>query len=311
MKTENLIELIKKSRPNIKDSTIKMYVGNLNKLKKIFESDDYGFLKNIDKVKEKLSERHFTTQRNYYNSIIILLMAQDKDKKLIEEYNTIRDELNAKYLENQQNGVISAKQKDSFISIDELKKFVDKIRIDLDIPKLKKKDTIPEKEKKLLMVYVILSILIENPMRNDLSQMKIIGKKGYNSLSDKQKQDTNYLVIEKGSLKFILNDYKTSKKYKEKIITISKPLEKIIRMYMRINKLGTGDTLFPISRNGISQLLIKTSKKYIGKNISTTIIRKIVASDLLKDVKEIESKLSNKMGTDIDTIKSVYVKTED
>ena len=311
MKTENLIELIKKSRPNIKDSTIKMYVGNLNKLKNIFESDDYGFLKDIDKVKEKLSERHFTTQRNYYNSIIILLMAQDKDKKLIEKYNNIRDELNAKYLENQQNGVISAKQKDSFISIDELRKFVDMIRIDLNIPKLKKKDTIPEKDKKLLMVYVILSILIENPMRNDLSQMKIIGKKGYNSLSDKEKQDTNYLVIEKGSLKFILNDYKTSKKYKEKIISISKPLEKIIRMYMRINKLGNGDTLFPISRNGISQLLIKTSKKYIGKNISTTIIRKIVASDLLKDVKAIEKKLSNKMGTDIDTIKSVYVKTED
>lgn len=310
MKTENLIELIKKSRPNIKDSTIKMYVGNLNKLKNIFESDDYGFLKDIDKVKEKLSERHFTTQRNYYNSIIILLMAQDKDKKLIEKYNNVRDELNAKYLENQQNGVISAKQKDSFISIDELRKFVDMIRIDLDIPKLKKKDTIPEKDKKLLMVYVILSILIENPMRNDLSQMKIIGKKGYNSLSDKEKQDTNYLVIEKGSLKFLLNDYKTSKKYKEKIISISKPLEKIIRMYMRINKLGNGDTLFPISRNGISQLLIKTSKKYIGKNISTTIIRKIVASDLLKDVKAIEKKLSNKMGTDIDTIKSVYVKTE-
>ena len=37
MKTENLIELIKKSRPNIKDSTIKMYVGNLNKLKTIFD----------------------------------------------------------------------------------------------------------------------------------------------------------------------------------------------------------------------------------------------------------------------------------
>jgi len=311
MKTENLIELIKKARPNIKDSTIKMYVGNLNKLKNIFESDDYGFLKDIDKVKEKLSERHFTTQRNYYNSIIILLMAQDKDKKLIEKYNNVRDELNAKYLENQQNGVISAKQKDSFISIDELRKFVDMIRIDLDIPKLKKKDTIPEKDKKLLMVYVILSVLIENPMRNDLSQMKIIGKKGYNSLSDKEKQDTNYLVIEKGSLKFLLNDYKTSKKYKEKIINISKPLEKIIRMYMRINKLGNGDTLFPISRNGISQLLIKTSKKYINKNISTTIIRKIVASDLLKDVKAIEKKLSNKMGTDIDTIKSVYVKTED
>ena len=312
MKTENLVALIKKSRPNIKDSTIKMYVGNLNKLKNIFESDDYGFLKDIDKVKEKLSERHFTTQRNYYNSIIILLMAQDKDKKLIEKYNTIRDQLNAKYLENQSSGVISDKQKDSFISMDELRAFVEKIRVDLNIPKLKKQDTIPEKEKKLLMVYVILSILIENPMRNDLSQMKIIvGKKGYNNLSDTDKKDSNYLVVEKNNAKFILNDYKTSKKYAEKIINISKPLEKIIRMYMRINKLGNGDILFPISRNGISQLLIKTSKKYINKNISTTIIRKIVASHLLKDVKEIEQKLSNKMGTDIATIKSVYVKKED
>ena len=79
-------------------------------------------------------------------------------------------------------------------------------------------------------------------------------------------------------------------------------------MYMRINKLGVGDTLFPLSRNSISQLLIKTSKKYINKNISTTIIRKIVASDLLKDVKEIEKKLSNKMGTDIETIKMYMLK---
>tara|TARA_R110000764_G_scaffold5211_11_gene20907 strand:+ start:335 stop:1270 length:936 start_codon:yes stop_codon:yes gene_type:complete len=309
MKIENLTEKIKEARPNIKDSTIKMYVGNLNKLKKIFEKTDFGFLKDFGEVKEKLNEKHFTTQRNYYNSIIILLMAMKEDKELIDKYNTIRDELNSKYLENQKSGVISLKQKNSFITIDELKGFIENIRKDLNIPKLKKSKEIPEKDKKLLMVYVILSILIENPMRNDLSSMKIIGKKGYNNLTDKEKEDNNYLVIEKGLLKFILNSYKTSKKYKEKIINISKPLEKIIRMYMRIHKLGNGDTLFPISRNGISQLLIKTSKKYLNKNISTTMIRKIVASDLLQDVKEKENELSNKMGTDIETIKDIYVKT--
>lgn len=308
MEVENLNATIKKSRPNIKDSTIKMYEGNLLKLKKMFETDDFKFLKDIGKVQDKLKDKHFTTQRNYYNSIIILLMALGGDKELIDKYNEIRDELNAKYLENQQSGVISDKQKENFISIDELRNLISKIKDDLNIPKLKKKDTLTAKEKKLLMVYLILSILIENPMRNDLSQMKIISKKVYNNLSDKEKEDNNYLVMEKTSLKFILNDYKTSKKYAEKIIQISKPLEKIIRMYMRINKLKTGDILFPLSRNAISQLLIKTSKKYIGKSISTTMIRKIVASDLLKDVKEIEKKLSNKMGTDIDTIKSVYVK---
>jgi len=308
MKVENLNATIKKSRPNIKDSTIKMYEGNLLKLKKIFETDDYKFLKDIGKVQDKLKDKHFTTQRNYYNSIIILLMALGEDKELIDKYNKIRDELNAKYLENQQSGVISDKQKENFISIDELRNLISKIKDDLNIPKLKKKDTLTAKEKKLLMVYIILSILIENPMRNDLSQMKIISKKVYNKLSDKEKENNNYLVMEKTSLKFILNDYKTSKKYAEKIIQISKPLEKIIRMYMRINNLKNGDILFPLTRNAISQLLIKTSKKYIGKSISTTIIRKIVASDLLKGVKEIEKKLSNKMGTDIDTIKNVYVK---
>jgi hypothetical protein len=309
MKVENLVETIKKSRPNIKDSTIKMYVSNLNKLKKIFDKDDFAFLKNINNVKEKLEDKHFTTQRNYYDSIIILLMALDKDNKLIEQYNEVRDELNAKYLENQQSGVISEKQKNNFISLVELKDMINKIKNDLQLPKLKKKETLSSQEYKLLQAYVILEILVRIPMRNDLSNLIKITKKEYNKLTDKQKEENNYLVMEKTAMQFIMNDYKTSKKYKEKIINIPKDLEKIIRMYIRKN--GTSKVLFPLSRNALSQLLIKTSKKYLNKSISTTMIRKIVASDLLSDVKEKEKELENKMGTDIDTIKSVYVKKED
>jgi len=37
MNKEKLTDLIKEARPNIKDSTIKMYVGNLMKLMKIFK----------------------------------------------------------------------------------------------------------------------------------------------------------------------------------------------------------------------------------------------------------------------------------
>jgi hypothetical protein len=307
--TENLTDLISKSRPNAKQSTIKMYVSNLNKLKKIFNKDDLSFLSSVKNVKEKLQDKHYTTQRNYYNSIIVYLMSKEKNQKLIDEYNEIRDKLNSMYLENQQSGVISQKQKDAFISLEELKDMIARIRKDLDLPKLKKKEKLTSKEYKLLQAYVILEILVNIPMRNDLSNIQKISQKDYKKLSDKEKQENNYLVMEKTSLKFILNDYKTSKKYKEKVIYAPKPLEKIIRMYIRLN--GNSDNLFPMTRNAISQLLIKTSKKYIDKNISTTMIRKIVASDLLKDVKKKEQELSNKMGTDIDTIKSVYVKTED
>ena len=307
MDTEKLKDLISKARPNAKETTIKMYVSNLNKLMKIFETDDLNFLKDIDKVKNKLEDKHYTTQRNYYNSIIVYLMSKDKDNKQIEKYNEVRDELNKKYTDQQQSGVISDKQKNNFIELDELKAMIESIRKDLNIPQLKKKD-ISSKEYKLLQVYVILEILVRIPMRNDLSNLIKISKRDYNKLTDKQKEDNNYLVIEKTAMKFIMNDYKTSKKYKEKIIDIPKDLEKILRMYIKKN--GSSENLFPLSRNAMSQALIKTSKKYLDKSISTTMIRKIVASELLGDVVKAEKELSNKMGTDIDTIKSVYVKKE-
>jgi len=310
MNAEKLRDLIKEARPNIKDSTIKMYIGNLMKLMKIFNEDNLNFLKDIDQVKEKLSEKHFTTQRNYYNSIIIYLMAK-KDKKIVEEYNDIRDELNKKYVDDNSSGVISDKQKNNFVELSEINKMIKDISNDLSIPKLKKKSSISKKEENLLMVYVILNILIRIPLRNDLSNMILLKKTQYNKLSNKDKEDNNYLVMEKGLLKFILNDYKTSKKYKEKILNIPKDLEKILRMYIKRMDFKVNDIIFPLSRNGLSQLLIKTSKKYLNKSISTTMLRKIVASDLLSDVKKAEKELSKKMGTDIDTIKNVYVKEMD
>tara|TARA_R110000824_G_scaffold11909_2_gene52349 strand:- start:1218 stop:2150 length:933 start_codon:yes stop_codon:yes gene_type:complete len=304
-----LSDLIKEARPNIKESTIKMYVGNLMKLMKMMDQDDLKFLKDIDKVKDKLSEKHFTTQRNYYNSIIIYLMTK-KDDKIVEEYNDIRDELNKKYIDDNASGIISDKQKGNFVELSEIKKMISDIENDLQLKKVKKKDTINKKEETLLMVYVILNILIRIPLRNDLSNMILLKKTQYNKLSDKEKEDNNYLVMEKGGLKFVLNDYKTSKKYKEKILNIPKDLEKILRMYLKRMDFKVNDIIFPISRNGLSQLLIKTSKKYLDKSISTTMLRKIVATDLLGDVKKAESELSKKMGTDISTIKSVYVKEE-
>ena len=313
----NLMEKIREARPNVKDNTIKMYVANLNKLQKMFDTDNWKFLDNIDNVKKKLEGLHYTSQRNYFNSIIILLMALNHDKKydkLIEEYNTIRDEGNKKYQDDNATGVISEKQKKNFVELSEVQKMIDEMDKEIKEKGLKKKDSLAPKEKQLIQVFILYNIYTRLPMRNDVSGMTITTKRLYNKLSEDEKKENNYLVVEKNKMFFVLNQFKTSKKYKELDIDIPKDLEKLLRFYIRVNGLSNGDVLFtsstgkPLSRNALSQLFLKTSKKYMDKSISTTMLRKIVLSDKFADVKKEQEEMAEITGHSVSTMNKVYVK---
>ena len=307
-------ELIMKARPNLKPNTIKMYLFNLNKLKKTFDKDDLKFLNNVEEVKDKIKHLHFTTQRNFYNAIIVYLRALDPENKKIEEYDTTRNELNEQYKTENEKGVISSKQSSNFVDIEVLRDMINKMDNEIKSQKLKKKSQLSPKEKTLLQVFTIYNILIRIPLRNDLAGMSVISKTEYNKLTDKQKEDDNYLVVYKNKLEFVLNEYKTSRKYKEKIISIPKDLEKILRMYLRKNEgkiLFTSSTGKPYTRNALSQLLLKTSQKYLGKNISTTMIRKIVLSDLFAENKKKQEEMAEITGHSVSTMNNVYVKEKE
>jgi hypothetical protein len=82
-------------------------------------------------------------------------------------------------------------------------------------------------------------------------------------------------------------------------------------MYLRKNEgsvLFTSSTGKPYTRNALSQLLLKTSQKYLGKNISTTMIRKIVLSDLFADNKKKQQEMAEITGHSVSTMNNVYVK---
>jgi len=312
MKVENLKETIKKSRPTIKDSTIKSYEANLNKLKKLFDTDNYSFLKNIDEVMDKIGDKHFTTIRNYLNAIIILLLALNHDDKyndLIKEYQSKRDDLNKQYEDENATGKISEKQEKNFIPYEDLVKMINKMGDDL---KGFKKKELSAKDKMLLQIYIIFQIHIRLPMRNDLSQMEAITKRAYNKLSIEDKKAKNYLVVEKGKMFMVLNKFKTSSKYEELKFDIPKDLERLLRSYLKINGMGVmfkSSTGKALSRNQISQLLIKYSKKYTdGKSISTTILRKIILSHKFGDLKKEQEEMSKITGHSVETMNKVYIK---
>ena len=56
---------------------------------------------------------------------------------------------------------------------------------------------------------------------------------------------------------------------------------------------------------------MKTSKKYLNKSISTTMMRKVVLSDKFGELKKEQEKMAEITGHDIGTMNKVYIKEKD
>ena len=312
--SKNLKEDISEARPNLKENTIKQYTTNLIKLQKLFDTDSYDFLSDTDKVMEKISNLGYLSQRNILNAVVVLLMALNNDEKydkLLEEYGKLRDKFNDQYSDEQKSGVISDKQSANFATIEEVYDMINTMGTELQ--PIKKKTELSKKEFSLLQAYTLFNIYARMPMRNDVSEMEAIQKRAYNKLSEEEKKSKNYLVLEKNGMFFVLNKYKTAKKYEELDLPIEdKSLKKIIRFYLKHNGMGVmfkTSTGKSITRTELSKLLIKFSKKYMNKSISTTLFRKIYLSSKYGDMKKEMEADSKVLGHDVGTTgMKVYVK---
>ena len=314
---EDIKASIWKLRPTLKETTVKQYIASLKKLQKNFGAEDFDFLNFPESVKEQLEgpqkngkTLHFTSQRNMYTAIIIYLLIWKGDPLIddnIKIYEEWRDELNVQYEKQQESGVISDKQAPNFITKDELLSFI----------KTMKKDI--KKDKQTYMVYVLFEILTRIPVRNDLAGLTLLNYGDY--FKDKGGH-TNFLVKDQGFGKgkkkdtggftFVDNQYKTNKKHGtlEIPITGDSELALILRGYMYYNDFKKNDVLFPITQNYLSQLLIKYSQQYIGKSISTTMIRKIITTDKFLDTKLEQEKHAKMLGHTVQTENMVYIKKQ-
>lgn len=314
--SNNIGEEIQKSRPNIKANTVKQYEVNLKKLQKIYDTDNYDFLEDPDDVMDKIKDLHYLSQRNILNAIVVLLMALNHDGKydeLLTTYGELRDELNDKYSDEQKSGVISDKQSKNFTTTEEIFKMINDMNEDLKPIKKKSKDDLTKKEKQLLQAYVLFNIYSRMPMRNDVAGMTAINQAAYKKLSDDEKKENNYLVVpSKGQIYFVLNQYKTSKKYKELDLPIEDDdLRKILRYYLKMNGMGVlfkTSTGKPLTRTELSKVLLKYSKKYMDKSISTTLLRKIYLSSKYGNMKEELEKDNKVMGHSKAVALDTYVK---
>ena len=198
-----------------------------------------------------------------------------------------------KYTSDQEQSpdkVISENQKENMISYEELRNYIDRVKEDI------------EDNQELHMAYVILESLSRVPVRNDHAGMIYIGKREF---MHERIPGKNYLVdtVNKKMTFVYYQDAKTTKTRPEEKQDLPNDLEKIWKAY--IKRWG-------FTPNNLSHLLAKTSKKYIGKRVSTTLIRKIVVKSRddpeFRKKKAEQAAFAKKMGHSVPIQDKIYNK---
>ena len=299
-----------------KESTINTYMRSLEQLTRYMGKKDLDYLKDAQSVLEFMDTMKNksgapitdSTKKSYLNAIIVLLQSQEApNESLIKEYLKPRDAYNEKYAKAQLDSKISEKQKPNFANMDELQQLLDNMKQDIKERKLFQKDNLNRDERAVVKAYIMFHFLIDLPIRNELAGIKLIAKREYNKLSDDDKKNDNYIINSRPNFVISLGDYKTNKLHGVKLFIINKKNEVLLKKWFKIMDIKKGDVIFELSRTDLSNLLINQSKKYLGKRISTTMIRKARASVNVETKKEQES-LADIMTHKVGTHAEIYTK---
>ncbi len=275
---QNIITFGEKRGKPYAESSISTYLRNINKVYTMTIGDDpdnpmtdMGWANDIGVVDKSISNFKPTTQRNYYNSIIIGLMALNSEDSIRKVYEGKRDLLNAEYEKNKGKPTTNQAKVMAQVSKQTILDMLDKTQA---VVKGNRMDTI---------AWMMFKIHTEIPFRNELSEIRILRESQYEKLADKKE---NYLLIKSGEMKFLMNNGKTTAKYGPRTIVLGFELTKIMtqylksidlwkRKYVEPTYLFTWATGKPLTRNDVSHLLSNFSSKHIGHSVSTTLMAKL------------------------------------
>lgn len=313
---QKIFDIIRKYNVSASDVSINTYTANIEKLIRELNGDvnepDVSLFEDYDKVIDVLDSQKLSlnTLKNKLSSIITFLLANGSKKAIVDKYSRKVDELGSKIERENSKMSWNDKEKDNIVSIKVLQEYLDSMG--------KKLPTNPNKydEYNKYMMYLSGMFQIHYPLRNEISDMKIFTKSEYDKMKNAD-TDVNYLLLSKNGAKVILNKYKTKKTYGQIDFDIEEPyLISAFTKYYNSIKRNIPDKYFnnwilfkhnyePMNRNDYTKLMNKTFES-TGKKISTTLIRKMVVSELYPVEKM--KKLSSIMGHSIKTAVTDYAK---
>jgi integrase len=313
--TQFKIDLEKKFKEkNVAQSSINLYLRNLEKLNDDAPLKNLNFLNPLETITNKLVDYKPNTFRGYLISICSALHFETakKMKKLYEEYYNLLMKTNKELKEKEKTQEKTETQKENWISWEEVEKKHNEL--EEVINKFKDAKEINQNKYNLLLEYVILSLYYYcPPKRNqDWSLMNIVYKEEPNQPTDK-----NYLEF--SDEKFIFNKYKTSKTKGELTENIPEKLMNVINLYLKFHPLLKGKKInksinIPFlvyydgkdfsSVNSITRIL----NRIFNKKIGSSMLRHIYTTDKFGETVKKMKETANSMGHSVETQIDTYIK---
>tara|TARA_E500000305_G_scaffold32970_3_gene25014 strand:- start:499 stop:1455 length:957 start_codon:yes stop_codon:yes gene_type:complete len=317
---EKMKKLIDDSR-NVKENSLKAYMINLRRSWEAIGSGkefNVDFLSDKDKVFKFLEKYSLPTQRAYISSYIVALDALNnkKNEDLLKFYRDELIKMRKTMDEKHKNGERTEKQEKNWTGMDALRKVVRSLRRDLSDDDVFNKETLSKRNMRELQDWVIGNLFVGDdnnpPTRLDYAPMKIVTKKEYDDIEDKD--GMNYYVKNGNKPFFSFNDYKTSDKYGTKEIKVGKHLFQVMKQWLKHNDgeyLLYNDKGQPMNAH---QLGVRVKKIFsrTGKNVTANLIRNMYVSEKFpREEREEREEVASKMGHSVGTQQTIYSKKVD
>jgi integrase len=293
------------------ESSVKLYLRNLEKLNDDAPLKNLNFLKDVEKITGKLTKYKENTKRGYLISITSVLSLDKSSKpkqKLYDDYFKLMMEKNKELKAIEGSNEKTETQEKNWITQDEVKTCWDALKEKVD--SFKKELTEPQYN--ILLQFVVLSLyVLLPPRRNEYQHTQIV-----KSASESSPTDTNYLDLDHN--RFLFNKYKTSKKEGQTSIEIPDELRSVLNTYIKYHPLIKGKITkkfqavpFLVYSDGkpLDQVnsITRILNKIFGKKVGSSMLRHIYLTakygDTLEEMKEDSKEMGHSVSQQKDYIK--------
>ena len=299
------------NKPDISATSRKLYLYNLTKLNGGKAVSNLKFLSNADLL-DKINEAKPNTRRTYLISVVSALKdrPEAKFKKLYAKFYEQLVNLNKELKDNTEK---TPKVKENWVEQGDVKEIQQKLHE--IIPKIQnKKKVSPEEYDELLKLVVLSLYTLQAPRRNkDYVDMSIVKK---------VPADTEHNYLDISEWKWIFNNYKTEKTYKQKVVDIPEDLKDILKVYLKFHpdakelkkKSPEKESHFLMKADGTgittSTDMTRMLNKIFGKKVGCSMLRSIFLTDKYGKMAEEMKDDTSAMGTSVDTALNNYIKAE-